>query len=127
MKILIVEDDKTSSEYLLKIFSGYGTCDIAINGIEAVEAFLLAHEEGLPYDLISLDLMLPLLSGEDVLCAIRKIEHEKKIEPLKRVKIIITSALNDRELTAKLAECNFDEYFMKPIDAHKILDYIKGL
>jgi two-component system chemotaxis response regulator CheY len=127
MRILIVDDDKVSSDYLSRIFSQYGTCDIAINGIEAVDAFLLAYDEGSPYDLISLDLMLPLFDGEDVLSAIRKIEHEKKIEALKKVKVIITSALNDRELINRLSIHGFDEYFIKPIDAKRILGFIKNL
>lgn len=127
IKILIVDDDKVSSDYLLKIFSKFGTCDIAINGIEAVDAFLLAYEEGAPYDLISLDLMLPIFDGEDALAAIRKIEHEKKIDPSKKVKVIITSALNDRELISKLAELGFDEYFVKPIDAEIISDFLRNL
>lgn len=127
MKILIVDDDKVSCDYLLKIFSDYGTCDIAINGIEAVDAFLLAYDEGTPYDLISLDLMLPLFSGEDVLAAIRKIENDKKIKPSERVKVIITSALNDIELIAKLTKYGFDKYFLKPIFADAIKNYIESL
>ena len=127
MKILIVDDDKVSSNYLLKIFSKYGTCDIAVNGIEAVDAFLLALDEGHPYDLISLDLMLPLFDGEDVLATIRKVEHDRKLEMAKRVKVVITSALFDRELTDKLAQYGFEEYFTKPIDANKISNYIKQL
>jgi two-component system chemotaxis response regulator CheY len=59
LRILIVEDDKVSSDNLLKALSEYGVCDIAINGIEAVDAFLLAYDEGSPYDIIMLDLMLP--------------------------------------------------------------------
>jgi len=127
MKILIVDDDKVSCDYLLKIFKEYGTCDITVNGIEAVDAFLMAHNEGIPYDLISLDLMLPLFAGEDVLSAIRKIEDEKKIEPQKRAKVIITSALNDTELIFKLSKYGFDKYFIKPINANKIINYIESL
>lgn len=126
MKILIVEDDKASSEFLLKILSRYGTCDIAVDGIEACDAFILAHEEGVPYDLISLDLMLPLLDGENVLAVIRKIENEKKIIPSKKVRVIMVSALNDRELTAQLAKYGFDEYFIKPIDPESVSDFIRS-
>ncbi|MBP7072023.1 MAG: response regulator transcription factor [Clostridia bacterium] len=127
MKILIVDDDKYSSIYLLKILSEYGKCDIASNGIEAVDAFLLAHEEGLPYDLISLDLMLPLLDGEDVLSVIRGFEDKNNIKASERVKIVITSALNDEELILKLKKHGIDKYFMKPIKAEKIIEYLESL
>jgi two-component system chemotaxis response regulator CheY len=127
LKTLIVDDDKVCSAFLLKIFSEYGTCDIAINGIEAVDAFLLAHKEGLPYDLISLDLMLPLFSGEEVLSVIREFEYKKKIQHSKRVKVVITSALYDSELIVQLDKHGFDKYFMKPIDTEKVLDFINAL
>lgn len=127
MKILIVEDDKVSSEILLRVFSGYGTCDVAINGIEAIDAFTRAYEEGIPYDLVSLDLMLPLIDGENVLAVIREIEVEKKTKPINRVKVIITSALNDSSLTAQLVGYGYDRYFLKPIDLGKVLDFMKSL
>lgn len=127
MRILIVEDDKTSGEFILRVLERYAECDIAISGIEAVDAFLLAHDEGMPYDLICLDLMLPLFDGEDVLAAIRKIENEKGIRPDRRVKVIITSALKDKELTAKLTQSGFDQYFLKPLNAEEIIKYIKSI
>lgn len=125
MNILIIEDDKASSELLLKILSKYGICDIAINGIEAVDAFILAHDEASPYDLIFLDLMLPLLDGENVLSIIRKIEGERKVP--NRVRVLITSALNDPELTARLTGYGFDTYFIKPIDAIQIDSFVKSV
>lgn len=127
MRILIVDDDIISSNFLLKILSEFGVCDIAVNGIEAVDAFILAHEEGNPYDLICLDLMLPLFDGADALSTIRKIEDNKKAEHLKKVRVIITSALNDKELINRLSQSGFDEYFMKPIDLDKLLKYIKNI
>ena len=48
MKILIVDDDKYSSIYLLKILSEYGKCDIASNGIEAVDAFFWLTRKAFP-------------------------------------------------------------------------------
>ena len=39
MRILIVEDDLTSRLLLRKMFQPYGTCDVAVNGKEAVDAF----------------------------------------------------------------------------------------
>ena len=43
MKVLIVEDDFASRKLLQSILSRYGTCDIAIDGIEAVDAFMAAR------------------------------------------------------------------------------------
>lgn len=127
MKLLIVDDDKTSGEFLLKVLSEYGHCDIAIDGIEAVDAFIMAHDEGAPYDLISLDLMLPLLDGESVLAAIRRIENERKIEIPKRVRVVVTSALNDNDLTESLKKFGIDKYFIKPIDIAQMRSYFSSI
>ena len=77
MKTLIAEDDFTSRLLLQAILSPYGECHIAVNGREALHAFNLAHEEGHPYDLVCLDIMMPELDGHAVLSALR---------PLKRLK-----------------------------------------
>lgn len=63
MKILIVEDDFYSRKILKKFLTAYGEVDIAINGEEAVAAFKLAWEENQPYDLITLDIMMPIMDG----------------------------------------------------------------
>jgi len=44
---------------------------ITIDGIEAVDAFMLALDEGKPYDLVCLDIMMPKLDGTRALKAIR--------------------------------------------------------
>ena len=60
MKFLIVDDDAACRELLRVILSPYGHCDLALDGSEAVDAFRLALEDGSPYDLVCLDIMLRL-------------------------------------------------------------------
>lgn len=63
MKILIAEDDLASRQFLLQVLTGYGDCDVTVDGIEAVEAFTTAHKTKKPYDLICLDIMMPRVDG----------------------------------------------------------------
>lgn len=77
MRILIAEDDLASRKVLYKFLSNYGECDITIDGMEALEAFMLAWDEGKPYDLICLDIMMPELDGVKTLKTIRDIENQK--------------------------------------------------
>lgn len=109
----------------MKLLSEYGTCDLTINGIETVDAFLMALNEGEPYDLILLDIMMPIFDGTKALKTIRKIEKDRKLQ--KKVKIIITTALNDSELKESLASIGFDEYLLKPIDFQKLINIVKNL
>ena len=45
MRVLLVEDEFTSRVLLKEILSPYGECDIAVDGLEAIHAFLLAWRE----------------------------------------------------------------------------------
>lgn len=121
MKILIADDDKISREYLLKLLSRYGECDITKNGIEAVDAFIMAVDD-IPYDLLCLDIMMPIYDGVKVLKTIRNIERKRNIELKKKVTVFITTALNDSELIAELSKEGFEAYITKPIHAEKLIE-----
>jgi two-component system, chemotaxis family, chemotaxis protein CheY len=127
MRILIAEDDFTSRKILQKLLSPYGTCDVATNGKEAVDAFHLAWEEETPYDLICLDIMMPYLDGGQVLDEIRSFEKERGIEGLKGAKIIMTTALDDFTNIMKAFRGQCDSYLVKPIDKAKLIGAIEKL
>ena len=95
MKILIVEDDFASRKILQSLLTPYGSCDIAIDGEEAMYAFTLAHKENTLYDLVCLDIMMPKMDGHQVLKEIRKFEAQKEIGGSDGVKVIMVTALND--------------------------------
>ena len=59
MRILIAEDDYVSRTFLYKFLSNYGECDVTVDGIEALEVFIMSLDEGQHYDLICLDIMMP--------------------------------------------------------------------
>lgn len=127
MRILIAEDDLASRKFISKFLSTYGECDITIDGIEALEAFMLAWDEGKPYDLICLDIMMPNLDGEKTLKMIRDIEKQKGIEDSNRVKIIMTTALNERDRVFNAFETGCEAYASKPINTEKLIEVIKRL
>ena len=79
MKTLIVEDDFTSRLLLQEILKPYGTTHIAVNGKEAVDAVVTAMDVGEPYDLICLDIMMPVMNGYEALKAIRGLEESRGI------------------------------------------------
>lgn len=127
MRILIAEDDLASRRFLFKFLSNYGDCDITVDGMEAVEAFLLAWDEDCPYNLICLDIMMPKLDGMKALEAIRDLEREKGIEEAKQVKIIMTTALNESENVFGAFENGCEAYAAKPIDIDKLIEVMKKL
>ena len=119
MKILLAEDDFATRKFMDKQLSQYGECDVMVDGEEAVDAFMMALEDDEPYDLVCLDVMMPVMDGYQVLKAIRGIEAQKGIPKNSSVKVIMTTALND-ERNVKLAfELGCEAYVGKPIDVEK--------
>ena len=97
MKILLAEDDYLTRKAMDNFLSQYGECDVTVNGMEAVDAFMLALEEEEPYDLVCLDIMMPVMDGYQALMGIRNLEKERHIPVEKSAKIIMTTALNEEK------------------------------
>ena len=127
MKTLLAEDDFASRKFMDKHLSQYGECDVTVDGEEAVGAFMMALEDGEPYDLVCLDVMMPVLDGYQVLKAIRDIETERGISKENRVKIIMTTALNEERNVKKAFELGCEAYSGKPIDVDRFEQVLKKL
>ncbi|MBO7402845.1 MAG: response regulator [Lachnospiraceae bacterium] len=127
MKTLIVEDDFASRKFMLRFLSKFGECDITVDGLEAVDAFLMALESGEGYDLVCLDIMMPAMDGYQALKAIRDIEKEKNIPEEKRAKVIMTTALNEGRNVSKAFELGCVAYAGKPIDQEKFENVLRKI
>lgn len=104
MKILIAEDDMVSRNFLYRFLSAYGDCDMVVDGLETLDAFLLATKEGDPYDLICLDLMMPKVNGIQALRGIRELESRQAVSEDKKVKIILTTGLAETRMVREAFE-----------------------
>ena len=127
LKILIAEDDFTCRKLLQTFLSEYGDCFVAINGHEAVEAVREALDEGQPYDLICLDIMMPEMDGHEALEAIRQIENEHGIAGLDGVKVIMTTVLGDSKNVIGAFRTGCEAYIVKPIGKEKLLEEMEKL
>lgn len=127
MKILIAEDEYVSRKFLYKFLSNYGECDVTVDGMEAIEAFLMALEEEEPYQLICLDIMMPEVDGLKALKTIRNLEEDRNIPKEKRAKIIMTTALNYTKEVNEAFEAGSEAYAAKPINTEKLLEVMKKL
>ncbi len=127
MKILLAEDDYVTRKAMDSFLSKYGECDVTVDGMEAVDAFLLALEEDEPYDLVCLDIMMPVMDGYQALMGIRNLEKERKIPEEKAVKVIMTTALNDEKNVKMAFELGCTIYSGKPIDQARFEQALKKL
>jgi two-component system, chemotaxis family, chemotaxis protein CheY len=127
VKILIVEDDFVTRRLLQSFLSPYGTCDITVNGLEAIKAFSMALEEKTPYDLVCLDILMPEMDGQEVLKEIRQIEKELGINDADGVKIIMVSILSDVTNIKAAMEGQCEAFIPKPIEKQKLLEILRNL
>lgn len=105
--------------------SPFGECDVAVNGVEAWEAFLDAHDAGTPYGLICLDIMMPEMDGQEALRKMRDEEDKRQLERNKRAKIIMITALDEMKAIMASYHSLCDGYLMKPVNHAMVVEQLK--
>jgi len=115
MNILVVDDEKRLADSIGEIFrSQRYTCDCVYDGAEG-----LAYAESGIYDVIVLDLMLPKMSGFDVLKTLRS----KKIS----TPIILLTARDEVSDKVKGLDYGADDYLTKPFSKDELLARVRAL
>jgi two-component system, chemotaxis family, chemotaxis protein CheY len=127
MKALIVEDDFTSRMILQRFLSPYGSCDIAVDGNEAVQAYQMAWDEKKPYDLICMDIMLPNMNGIEAIEYIRNLETSLAGKYNQKVVIIMTTSKDDKEDVRTAMEKGANWYLLKPVNKQILLNKLREL
>lgn len=114
ISVLVIEDDKTINSLLCSIIvkSGYKV-DSAENGLDGLNKVLLGD-----YNIILMDLMLPLKTGEEVLKEVRKI---------KNTPVIIISAKAEVYNRIELLKIGADDYITKPFDIDEVMLRIQAV
>lgn len=123
MNILLVEDVEISrmiTENILRQFSEITFIDNAKNGFEAIKKTLDLYKKGKKYDVIFMDIIMPITSGYQALESIRKYEKDNYIEENNRSKIVILSSLNTKEEIENGLRMGADKVFIKPINYEDI-------
>jgi len=115
MRILIVEDEQKVSALVKRgLTAERYAVDVAADGLEGFEL-----AEAYPYDLIMLDLMLPRLTGGEVLQRIRRKNSY--------VPVLVLTARDSIDDKVKLFELGADDYLTKPFAFAELLVRVKAL
>lgn len=107
IKILIVEDDNSINTLLARLLEkkGYNVVQ-AYSGTEA-----MLHIENKDFQLVLMDLMLPGITGEELIKNIRK---------TKEMPVIVISAKVDKKDKIELLNLGADDYITKPFDIEEV-------
>src|SRR5262245_33563286 len=115
MRILLVEDDRKTAEYVARGFAEAGhVCDVISRGRQAlVQA---THE---PYDVFVIDRMLPELDGLSLIRAIRAASV--------KVPAIFLTAIGGVDDRVEGLEAGGDDYLVKPFAFSELLARVNAL
>jgi len=128
LKILIAEDDFMVRQVIRDILEQYGLVDIVVNGEEAVQAFRVAWRKQHPYDLICMDIMMPIMDGNEALIKIREIESSLGIVGSEEVKVIMITALDDAKTVVKAYfNGGATSYIIKPLEKERLINEMKNI
>lgn len=128
MRVLIVEDNAVNREFLLAVIGRHGDCEAVGTGEEAVERFEAALDEGRAFDLVFMDVMLPGMDGLQTLERIRELEKRHGLPELRRVKVIVATALDDdRNVARAFFQGQAVSYINKPLSMARVLEELSGL
>jgi CheY-like chemotaxis protein len=115
--VLVAEDTRGIQFMIRRMLEDAGaTVAVVDNGERAVAEVLKAQQAGRPFDVVLMDMQMPVMTGFDATARLRA--HGSKV-PI----IALTAAAmrGDRE---KCLQSGCDEYLSKPVDRHALLDAV---
>ena len=121
-KILLVEDIEVNREIAVMILEGTGfVVETATNGKEAVEK-ISASKVG-EYDLILMDIQMPIMNGYEATAAIRQLENKQ----LANIPIIAMTANAFSEDVHAAINAGMNGHIAKPIDVQKMMEVLANI
>ena len=117
---LVVEDNPINQKMIQHTLKNIGiTTECANNGKEGLDMYMQKAEE---YNIIFMDIQMPLMNGVDATKAILAYEQGKQLDHTPIVAVTANALKGDRERF--IAE-GMDEYVSKPIDLEKFISVLK--
>ncbi len=122
LRVLAAEDNEINAEILTELLKLEGICcEIAGNGEEAVACFL-ASEPG-RYDMIFMDIQMPLMDGYEATRQIRQSTHPQA----EGIPIVAMTANAFEEDVQRALSAGMDAHTAKPIDMERLKATIRSL
>ena len=116
MRILTVDDNYVNRVQIKALLSEYGDVDAAPNGDIAFDIFVAAHNDGIPYSLVTMDIDLGGTDGREIVAKMR--EWEDKMEVYKNdleAKILMVTVKDSGEDVFSSFNKGCEGYLIKPV------------
>ncbi|MFB3041435.1 MAG: two-component system response regulator [Candidatus Poribacteria bacterium] len=117
-KILIVDDQLSSRRLMEKIIRNQWKCNLLLadNGSEALKIML----KELP-NLVILDMVMPFMSGIQVLQTMRKTTK------LAKINVLIYTAVDDNRIVKEVLKYGVLDYLVKPVNKERLVGKLTNL
>ncbi len=127
MKCLIVDDNIDILHLMGKILGRYGEVTTSDTGEEALSLFEKAMHSEEPFDLVCLDIWMPIMDGHAILAKIRELEDIENTPRQNLTKVIMITGLADDDNMARSFKNHCDGYIVKPIDPERLVQQLTAL
>ena len=114
IRVLLVDDEADLVESVAMALEGHATVMTAKHGQEALDVILREAEN---IDAIVLDLMMPVMSGEQLIAELEQ----------RGIKIPVIVASASRDVEARCGELGVEHCLQKPYRLQKLLDHLKSV
>ncbi|MEQ8847640.1 response regulator [Botrimarina sp.] len=119
MRVLLVEDTPANRKVVQRVLDKRGhTVEVAVNGREAVDAFRQSE-----YDVVLMDVQMPIMDGLQATEAIREIERGRSREPTPLIAMTAHSMRGDRE---RCLRAGMNAYLGKPLDLERLIEAVEA-
>ena len=117
--ILIVDDSKFMRKMLSDILTeeGHQIVGEAENAKEATELYKILNP-----DLVTLDIIMPEVDGEDAISALREMIKENP-----QTKVVMISAMGQQEVVKECIRAGAKDFIVKPFQPSNIAEVVKGV
>jgi CheY-like chemotaxis protein len=125
--VLIVEDDDTIRQLLTEYLQVHShvTVEAARDGVEALHQISTK-----PYDVVVLDVMMPKMSGVDLLDSLAELRRAGAVQPLKSLPaVLVITSVSDGELPDRVLAKHCPELvrgvFRKPLEINALAEEVE--
>ncbi len=124
MKALIVDDCPLTREMIGLAMKGIAEVGFAENGVQAVDLVQQAIDQGEHYDLICLDISMPVMGGQESLRGIRSLEAECGCA--KSIVFMVTASSSPEDMIEAITMGECDDYLTKPVIRNNLMTMLRN-